>query len=253
MCEKSIGKLGLVRLVLRSFYLQAGWNYESLQTLGFVYVMSAVARKLASGRSVAPEFAARHLSLFNTNPVLASYIIGATAKLEEEHYNGQRSAADIEVLKSSLAVPLAAIGDRFFWANLRPFSGMLGVLIAGRVGLLGAIALLVLYNVFHVYYRVRGVFRGYALGAGVVGEISKLRLMKMSQTMGWLGGIVLGIMLVGITCAWKNGWKREALFLFSLVTIASGLMPESLQKRITEVAIAVGIAGLLLTAGGVLG
>jgi hypothetical protein len=97
------------------------------------------------------------------------------------------------------------------------------------------------------------VFRGYALGAGVVGEISKLRLMKMSQTMGWLGAIVLGIMLVGVTCAWKNGWKREALFLFPLVTIASGLMPESLQKRITEVAIAVGVAGLLLTAGGVLG
>jgi len=251
--DKSIGKLGLARLVLRSFYLQAAWNYESLQTLGFAYVMFPVARRLTSASAVAQEFAARHLTLFNTNPVLASYIIGATAKLEEEHCNGRRSAADIEVLKSSLAVPLAALGDRFFWANLRPFSGMLGVLIAGRAGLLGAIALLVLYNVFHVYYRVRGALRGYALGAGVVGEISKLGLMKMSQTIGWLGAIVLGIMLVGVTYAWKNGWKREALFLFPLVAIASGLMPEALQKRITEIAIGVGVVGLLLTAGGVLG
>jgi mannose/fructose/N-acetylgalactosamine-specific phosphotransferase system component IID len=251
--EKSVGKSGLVRLVLRSFYLQAAWNYEGLQTLGFAYVIFPVARKLASGRAVAPDFAVRHLTLFNTNPVLASYIVGATAKLEEEHYNGQRSAADVEVLKSSLTVPLAAIGDRFFWAGLRPLSGMLGVLIAGKVGLLGAVVLLVLYNIFHIYYRVKGVFVGYALGAGVVGEVSKLRLMKMSQTVGWLGAVVLGILLVGATCAWKSGWKREALFLFPLLVIASGLLPESLQKRITEIAIAVGVVGLLLTASGVLG
>jgi mannose/fructose/N-acetylgalactosamine-specific phosphotransferase system component IID len=254
--EKSIGKSGLVRLILRSFYLQAAWSYDGLQTLGFVYVMSPVARKLASGRDAVQEFVARHLTLFNTNPVLASYIIGATAKLEEEYERGQRSGTDVEVLKSSLTVPLAAMGDRFFWANMRPLSGMLGALVAlvaHRFGFLGAVVLLVLYNVFHIYYRVKGVLRGYVLGAGVVGEVSKLRFMKLSAAAGWLGVVIMGVLLVGVTYAWKTGWKREAMFLFPLIAILSGLLRESFQKRITEFAIAAGVAGLLLTASGVFG
>jgi len=234
-------------------YLQAAWNYEGLQTLGFAYVMFSVARRLTSRKSVSREFSARHTTLFNTNPILSSYIIGATAKLEEEHEAGQRSAADIEVLKSSLAVPLAAIGDRFFWATLRPFSGVLGILIAGSFGLLGAVTLLVLYNLFHLYYRVKGVIRGYSLGAGVVGEIPKLGLMKLSQAVGWLGAVALGVLVIGAGYAWVIGWRREALFLFPLIAVATGLLPESFQKRITEVAIAVGAAGLVLTAVGVLG
>ncbi|MCX5800541.1 MAG: PTS system mannose/fructose/sorbose family transporter subunit IID [Candidatus Eisenbacteria bacterium] len=253
MGERNLGKLDLVRLVLRSFYLQAAWNYEGLQTLGFAYVMFPVARKLGCGTTATREFAVRHLRLFNTNPVLASYIIGATAKLEEERERGKVSAADVEALKSSLAVPLAAVGDRFFWASMRPLSGMLGVLIAGGFGVLGAVALLVLYNVFHIYYRVKGVLRGYTLGAGVVGEIPKLRLMTLSRTVGWVGAATAGILLVGVVHAWSGGWKREALLLLPVVAIASGLLRESFQKRITEVAIAVGAAGLVLTASGIFG
>lgn len=253
MGERNIGRLGVVRLVLRSFYLQAAWNYEGLQALGFAYVMFPVARKLAHGRTVAAEFAARHLNLFNTNPVLASYVIGATAKLEEEYEEGRGGAADIVTLKNSLSVPLAAIGDRFFWANLRPLSGLLGVLVAGGAGALGAIVLLIVYDVFHIYYRVKGVFSGYALGAGIVGEIAKLRLMKLSETVGWLGAAMLGILLVVRAYAWKGEWRGEALLLFPLVAVASGLLPEFFQKRITEIAIAVSVAGLLLTAAGVFG
>jgi len=251
--EKTIGRAGVAQLVLRSLFLQAAWNYEGLQTLGFAYIMFPVARRLTSGEAVPKEFLARHTALFNTNPILASYIIGAAAKLEEEHEAGLRSAADIEVLKSSLAVPLAAIGDRFFWATLRPFSGVVGILIAGSFGLLGAVTLLVLYNVFHLYYRVKGVIRGYALGATVVGEIPKLGLMRLSQVVGWLGAVALGVLVIGAGYAWTIGWRREALFLFPLIVIATGLLPESFQKRITEIAIAVGAAGAILTAVGVLG
>jgi len=253
MEEKSMGKAGLLTLVIRSFYLQAGWNYESLQALGFAYIMSSAGRRIASGGEAARKFFERHLALFNTNPVLASYIIGATAKLEEEHARGKTSSAEIETLKSALAVPLASVGDRFFWASLRPIAGLLGVLTAGVVGGVGALVLLATYNTFHLYYRIKGVFRGYALGTGVVSEVARLRIPSFSHHVGWIGAFALGVLLVAAVHGWQLVWRREAVFVLPCVALASGLLPESLRKRITEIALVVGVVGLLLTAGGLLG
>jgi PTS system mannose-specific IID component len=253
MVEKSIGKPGLLALLVRSFYLQTAWNYESLQALGFAYTMAPVARRLAEGRKATREFFERHLTLFNTNPVLASYIIGATARLEEGYAEGRTSSAEVEALKSALAAPLASVGDRFFWAGLRPFAGLLGVLAAGIIGWWGALVLLLTYNAFHLCYRVRGVLRGYALGASVVSEISRLRVPRLSQHVGWIGAFALGMLLVIATHGWQLSWRREAIFVLPPIALACGLLPESYRKRITEIAIAVGVLVLLLTAGGLLG
>ncbi len=243
----------MLGLVLRSFYLQAAWNYETLQALGFAYVMSPVARSVAGRREASARFFERHLNLFNTNPVLASYIIGATARLEENHSRGEANVAEIETLKSSLAVPLAAVGDRFFWANLRPLAGLLGVLASGLAGVAGALVLLVVYNVFHLHYRVKGVFRGYLLGTGVVSEISRLRIPSLCRYAGWIGAFALGVLMVTTVHGWQSSWKREAALVLPAAALASGLLPESFRKRITEIALGLGILGLLLTAGGLLG
>jgi mannose/fructose/N-acetylgalactosamine-specific phosphotransferase system component IID len=253
MEDRSIGTSGLLRLILRSFYLQAAWNYETLQALGFAYVMYPVAGKVASGGEAAGRFFKRHLSLFNTNPVLASYIIGAAAKVEEEHSEGKVNAAEVETLKSALSVPLAAVGDRFFWANLRPLAGLLGVLASGLAVGAGALVLLCVYNAFHLHYRIKGVLRGYSLGTGVVSEVSRIRIPRLCQHAGWVGAFVLGILLVTAVHGWELSWKREAAIVLPSVALASGLLPASFKRRITEIALALGALGLLLTAGGLLG
>ncbi|MFH0777074.1 MAG: PTS system mannose/fructose/sorbose family transporter subunit IID [Candidatus Eisenbacteria bacterium] len=244
-----IDKLGLLGLVLRSFYLQSAWNYDGLQAQGFAHVIFPVGRRLSSESTVSRDFAARHLALFNTNPILASYVIGAVTKLEEEVKAGRRQASDVESLKTLLAVPLAAAGDRFFWANLRPVAGTIGVMIALFYGAAGAFALMAAYNVFHVYYRVRGVVRGYALGTGTVVEVSRLRLVQMSDWLGRCGAFSLGALLVTLSRAWGDAGNSEALVVFPAIAIVCGVLPESFHKRITEIALIAGALGVVLTAG----
>lgn len=257
--QKKASDLDLIGLISRSFYLQAGWNYEGLQTLGFAFVIFPFLRKLGSRRTLDTESAARHLSLFNSNPVLTSYIIGATAKLEEERAETGAGGTTIETLKSSLSVPLAAMGDRFFWANLRPFSGLLGSLAAllslaaNRFEYAGALLFLALYNSFHLYYRAKGVVDGYKAGGEIAALIPGLRFMRLSWMVGWLGAISTATLLAGLTYGWTNTWRKEALLLFPLIALGSGLLRERFHKRITEVAIGVGFLGLVLTASGVFG
>jgi len=251
--KRRIGRLGLLRLLARSFYFQSGWNYETLQAAGFAYIIFPVGRRLSLMKGVSRDFAERHVALFNTNPVLASYIIGAVARMEEDAASGLRTAGEIEAAKSYLSVPLAAAGDRFFWATLRPFSGMVGVIVAGVAGWTGALVMLGLYNIFHLYYRVKGVFRGYALGPDVAVEVSKLRLVRLSGRVGLLAAFLLGVFIVAAGVCWSHGSFERTFAVCSAVAVVTGVLPEAFQKRITEIALAVAAAGFILTAGGILG
>ena len=253
MSQKRIGKAAVLGLLARSFYLQAAWNYQSLQATGFAHALFPVGRKLSEKGEVPPEFAERHLTLFNTNPILASYVIGTSARMEEDVSAGSSRGEDVAAMKSALAVPLAAAGDRFFWATLRPLAGMLGLLVAGVAGISGALVLLVIYNLFHVYYRARGVFRGYALGPGVVSEVLHLNLVGLSAQLGLIGAFVLGVLFVAAGLRWTGGSVGAAFAGFVAVGVVVGLLSDGFQKRITEVALCVGGAGYVLTALGLLG
>jgi len=253
MSQKRIGKAGVLGLLARSFYIQAAWNYETLQATGFAHALFPVGRKLSEKGEVPREFAERHLALFNTNPIMASYVIGAVARMEEDVAGGRSSGEEVTAMKNALAVPLAAAGDRFFWATLRPLAGMLGLVVAGVAGAVGAIVLLVVYNLFHLYFRARGVFKGYALGPGVVGEVLHLNLVGLSAQLGLIGAFVLGVLFVAAGLRWSGGSLGPAFAFFAAVGVVVGLLPDAFQKRITEVALCVGGAGYVLTVLGVLG
>ncbi len=248
-----IGTGGVLGLLARSFYLQSGWNYQTLQAAGFAYALFPVGRKLSRAGGVPEGFAERHVAVFNTNPVLASYVIGAVARMEEEVAAGARDAREVGETKTYLSVPLAAVGDRFFWATLRPFSGLLGIVVAGAAGWPGALVMLALYNAFHLYYRARGVFRGYALGAAVVDEISRLNLVKLSDRLGGLAAFLTGVFLVSAGLSWSEGTFNPKFGIFAAVAVITGVLPQAFHKRITEVVLALGVLGLALTALGLLG
>ncbi len=71
----------------------------------------------------------RHLGFFNTNPVLASYVLGAAAAAELRDRT-RAGPAEARELKRALSGPLGMAGDALFWAALRPLAGFLGVLAA---------------------------------------------------------------------------------------------------------------------------
>jgi PTS system mannose-specific IID component len=164
------------RMFLRSLFVQASWNFEGLQNLGFfLLVYPALAKK--HGLSVELGSALkRHLDFFNTHPYFAGLVAGAVVHEEGGDLDRGRFLED---LKRSLMSTLASIGDGFFWATLKPLA-ILTALLPAIYGVWWApLVLLVLFNVPHLYLRWWGIRAGLEKGCRVIESVKSLPLAAM--------------------------------------------------------------------------
>ena len=137
----------LARVAARTPLLQATWNYERQQGLGWAWCFAPVLARLYPDPAARRARLAEHTAYFNTQPTLASLALGAVAHLEEQRAAGLLSEEDaIPRVKSMLGSALAALGDRFFWFTLRPFVACLGVWLAIDGSWVGALALWMCYE-----------------------------------------------------------------------------------------------------------
>ena len=176
----------LWRVALRSFLLQALWNPERMQGQGFAMALRPLARRLAAAARVGEgEWLGRHMGYFNTNPPLAGCALGVAARFESEAAGTSRPALD--TVKSALGAGLAAVGDSLFWTTLRPLAALLAVVWYLEGSRLGPVLFLLLYNSFHLYARVRGVFLGAGMGLAVVQAWLSRRLTRVRALLQLLG------------------------------------------------------------------
>jgi PTS system mannose-specific IID component len=121
-------KWTLTAVVWRSFFLQACWNFQRMQNLGFCFAISPVIKALHRAPRARQKAIARHLEFFNTHPYCASIILGVVAKLEEQAAQaGDDEAREAVRVKIGMMGPLAALGDVVYWAMLRPALALVGV------------------------------------------------------------------------------------------------------------------------------
>ncbi len=212
--KKGINPALLWWIGLRSFFLQCGWNFERMQNLGWAFCLWPALKRLypdAEGRSGAMK---RHLEFFNTHPYLASPILGCAIAAEERLARGGGDAvageAEISSIKMGMMGPLAALGDRFFWATLRPLAALTALALiwllpaSGGVTVAGVALFLALFNLPHLGIRFFGIFRGYRAGPGVIDFLRRLEVQKAARWMRRAGLLVLGGLLAT--------WDRSPLF-----------------------------------------
>jgi len=194
----------LRRLFWRSLLVQAAWNYRGMQHLGLLWAQLPAMPEDPQARK---EAMARAAEFYNAHPYLCGYLLGAAAKLEP---TGGGEA--LSRLKKAALSPLGAVGDRLFWAGLRPMAGAVGMLALAllatspqtpRAGLplaLGLTALAVAaYNAIHLHWRWRALQDGYELGLGVAQSIRALvshrALAHTGAALAVLAGVVPPLVL----------------------------------------------------------
>lgn len=130
-----------LQLFCRSFFLQAGWNYMKFQHIGLTFVMLPFLKKLyRQDKDALPSVLSRYLETFNTQPIMASFCIGALAKQEEKiaHSSSMQvfneEVALWDALKQELTITTASIGDRLFWGTLKPMTLLLALFIWVAMG-----------------------------------------------------------------------------------------------------------------------
>jgi hypothetical protein len=188
----------LSRVFLRSYLLQGFWNYAQMQNIGALFALTPALEDIykqdAQGLRRA---AARNLEAFNTNPVLSTYVLGALigqerkiaaaplapvrpgpcAGLPAAPLSRQDEEREYRIIRAGTANTAASLGDRLFWATLKPLSLVLclAVLLCSQVQImhedlpsggavfeaaLAVLASLLLYNVPAAAARVKGLIDG---------------------------------------------------------------------------------------------
>ncbi len=182
--------------------MQAVWNFRSLISIGFSICFFPVISKLCDTPEAKKEFFQRHLKFFNAHPYFASFALGVSIRLEELRAEGQANIPEtIDRLKDLLISPLGAVGDRLFWATIKPASlilGMVGILIAPTV-LTRIIALVIsflIYNIPHLYYRYEGIIEGYNHPYDIYNFISQQRFEVLRKVFVYILSVSIMLLIL---------------------------------------------------------
>jgi PTS system mannose-specific IID component len=247
--HRRIRTIDLLGVFWRSFFIQASWSFDRLQSLGFAFAMIPVLRRLYPDGDACSARLKAHLEYFNTQPYLASFVLGAVARAEEEQAAGGASSTDPGEIKRTLMAPLGALGDSFFWGALKPFAAAVAVaMLLGGVWW-APLLYLGLYNTVHVGLRAALVFEGYRTGGDVVALLSRYHFTRMSRLFKVLSLAGIGC-IVGTAAAWGPELRVvepvSDLFLATAGMAAVLGMIALLRVKVSPVQLMLGLAALCL-------
>ncbi len=183
----------LGRVFWRCLFLQAAWNRRGMQNLGFAYAIDPALRRLYPDPERRREALLRHLATFNCHPYTAAAIVGGAIHHEERVAAGEEPAAVPLEFKQVLQGPMAAVGDGFFWAGLRPFFGALAAVGILAVGWPALVAAVLAYNALQLGLRWKLFRAGYRSGDEVVAMVARLALPAWGTRLRAAGTVTAGV------------------------------------------------------------
>lgn len=239
--EKKLNKKDLINIFIRSNFLLGSFNFERMQAIGFCVSLLPALRKVYKDDKPAMAAAMkRHLEFFNTQPFLATPIMGITAAMEEKKANGADiSDQTISGVKVGLMGPLAGVGDPIFWGTLRPVLAALGAGIALTGSIMGPLIFFIVFNAIRLATNWYGVMYGYSKGTELVNEMGGNKMRFLTE-----GSSVLGLLVMGALVA-KWTTVNMPLVLSSYTNSAGEQVTTTVQTILDS--LMPGIVPLLMT------
>lgn len=181
-------------LFWRSFALEASFNYEKMQALGFAWAMFPVIKTYHKTKEEQAQALQRHTAFFNITPAMVTFPLGLAASMEKEYAeNKDIDPSTINAMKVSFMGPLSGIGDSLFWGTFRAIASGVGVALAQQGNILGPILYAVIFTVPHFLLRYWCTVWGYTMGSkfiqnayesGIISQITKLCTVVGLATVG---------------------------------------------------------------------
>jgi PTS system mannose-specific IID component len=199
-------------MLIRSLFIQATNNFERMLSLGFLFALWPLIKLIYRKPETRREAAMRHLSFFNTQPYFANCILGVVAHVELR--GGENVDAEVSRVKRAMMGALGAIGDDLFWAGLMPAVALTALVfyaIFPRYALIGTVYALIIYNVFHLWTRIRLFNVGLRLGPHVTNYLRMLHLPRFAVVVKVAGCFLLGSLAALIT--WRASQSGFNIFV----------------------------------------
>lgn len=205
-----LDKKTLNKMVWRSLFLQASFNYERMQAAGWLYGILPGLEKIHDNDDDLAASMSHNLEFFNTHPFLVTFVMGIVLSLEQ-------NKADIPMIRAVRVAamgPLGGIGDALFWFTLVPITAG----ITSNMALTGNIAapfiFLLIFNVAQFLVRYILMHWSYKMGTEAIGVLTA-NAKEFTRAASILGIFVVGSLTslygaTSINVAIPNGSTFEA-------------------------------------------
>lgn len=182
-----LDKKTLNKMVWRSLFLQASFNYERMQAAGWLYGILPGLEKIHTNKEDLSKSMKHNLDFFNTHPFLVTFVMGIILSLEQQ----KADTSTIRAVRVAAMGPLGGIGDAIFWFTLVPITAGITANMAIGGSLLGPILFLLIFNGVQFGLRFWLMNWSYNLGSKAIDILTK-NAKEFTRAASMLGVFIVG-------------------------------------------------------------
>ena len=190
----------LNRMAWRSMQLQACFNYERMQSAGWLWAILPGLQKIHTNKDDLATSMTHNMDFLNTHPFIVTFVMGIVLSMEQQKMDIQT----IRSVRISTAAPLGGIGDALFWMSLvRIVAGM-----TAQMAIDGSIVGPVLYFVFifgvAMALRYGLLYWSYNMGTKAITAMTKYA-KEFTHAASVLGVFIVGALIANYGGGTKLG------------------------------------------------
>ena len=180
----------LNRMAWRSMQLQACFNYERMQSAGWLWAILPGLQKIHTNKDDLATSMTHNMDFLNTHPFIVTFVMGIVLSMEQQKMDIQT----IRSVRISTAAPLGGIGDALFWMSLVPIvAGM-----TAQMAIDGSIVGPILYFVFifgvEMALRYGLLYWSYNMGTKAITAMTKYA-REFTHAASVLGVFIVGALI----------------------------------------------------------
>ena len=180
----------LNKMVWRSCQLQAAFNYERMQSAGWLWSMLPGLQKIHTNKEDLAASMTHNMDFLNTHPFAVTFVMGMVLSMEQQK-------VDIQTIRSvrvSTAAPLGGIGDALFWMTLIPITAGMTANMAIEGSILGPILYFIIAFGAEMALRYGLMYWSYNMGTKAVSMMTAYA-KEFTHAASVLGVFVIGALI----------------------------------------------------------
>ena len=181
----------LNRMALRSYWLQSSFNYETMQSGGWLFAMIPGLEKVHTNKNDLAASMYHNLDFINTHPFLVTFVMGIVLSLEQNKLDTQT----IRAVRISAASPLGGIGDALFWLTLVPITAGITSNMAIEGNIAAPFIFLLIFNLAQAACRFGLMKWAYKVGTGAIDALTA-NMQAFTRAASILGVFVVGALTI---------------------------------------------------------
>ncbi|MDO4468081.1 MAG: PTS system mannose/fructose/sorbose family transporter subunit IID [Bacillota bacterium] len=185
-----VSKSTITKMVWRSCQLQAAFNYERMQSAGWLWAMLPGLEEIHTNKEDLATSMTHNMDFINTHPFAVTFVMGIVLSMEQ-------LKSDVQTIRSvriSVAAPLGGIGDALFWYTLVPITAGLTANMAIQGSILGPILYFIILFGCEMGLRYGLMYWSYNLGMKAVSMMTEYA-EEFTHAASLLGVFVVGALI----------------------------------------------------------